>query len=225
VTDVSNNQGYGQPTPDTNLVRAELDAARDKIGEATHAVREEAMHFAEAAREKVADKAEQGKQTVTTAVSDFAEAIRKASQELTSRDQTMAARLVSQAAEGLESLSRAASEKRPEDMLNAVRDFGRANPTAFLAGTVLAGIALGRFARSSAHHADAPANQPPQTWAPMASETPVSIARESQFDDEVYAVAADPDESHRANAVGAEDLGIPGRDIDDDEGQTPRSGY
>jgi hypothetical protein len=57
--------------------------------------------------------------------------------------------VVKQAADGLENLSRSISEKRPEEMLDAVRDFGRRNPTAFVAGAVLVGLAVGRFIRSS----------------------------------------------------------------------------
>jgi hypothetical protein len=60
--------------------------------------------------------------------------------------------VVKQAADGLEQISRTVSEKRPEELLDAVREFGRRNPTAFIAGSVLLGVALGRFARSSESH-------------------------------------------------------------------------
>ncbi|CAN5202176.1 hypothetical protein BH10PSE3_BH10PSE3_01470 [soil metagenome] len=45
--------------------------------------------------------------------------------------------------------------KRPDEMLCAVRDFGRANPAALIAASVLAGIALGRLARASGDHVHA----------------------------------------------------------------------
>ena len=54
-----------------------------------------------------------------------------------------------QAADGLESLSRNLADKDPGDLLNAVRDFGRRNPAAFIGGAVLVGVALGRFVRAS----------------------------------------------------------------------------
>jgi hypothetical protein len=143
----------GQPgSTGGDPLKEQAQAAREKLGEAGQAVRGEAAHFAEATRDKVIEQVESRKETVTNALSAFAEAIYKAGEELSSADQSMAARLVSQAADGLQSLSRTVAEKRPEDMLHAVRDFGRANPTAFLAGAVLAGVALGRFARSSARH-------------------------------------------------------------------------
>lgn len=146
---------------------AEAQAAKEKLAETVGVVKGEAAHFAEAAKEKAAETAEQGKETITTALADFSEAIRRAGEELGEKDQTLAARLVAQAADGLETLSRAVSEKRPEDMLNAVRDFGRNNPTAFLAGSVLAGLALGRFARSSAAH-ERPSQTFPDRQAPEA---------------------------------------------------------
>ena len=136
-------------------LRAEAQAAKEKLSGAVETVKGEAAHFAETARQKASEKADQGKEAITSALGDFSEAIRRAGEELGEKDQTLAARLVAQAADGLETLSRAVSEKRPEDMLNAVRDFGRNNPTAFLAGSVLAGLALGRFARSSAQHEQA----------------------------------------------------------------------
>lgn len=137
-----------------DALRSEAQAAQEKLTGAVETVKGEAAHFAETAKQKAAEKADQGKEAITSALGDFSEAIRRAAEELGEKDQTLAARLVSQAADGLQTLSRAVSEKRPEDMLSAVRDFGRSNPTAFLAGSVLAGLALGRFARSSAHHAE-----------------------------------------------------------------------
>jgi hypothetical protein len=144
-----------QNTAPPDPLRAEADAAREKLSGAVDTVKGEAVHLADTAKQKAAEKADQGKEAITSALGDFSEAIRRAGEELGEKDQTLAARLVAQAADGLETLSRAVSEKRPEDMLNAVRDFGRNNPTAFLAGSVLAGLALGRFARSSAQHAEA----------------------------------------------------------------------
>ena len=68
---------------------------------------------------------------------------------MASTDQSPASRLVQQAADSLESLSRNLADKEPGELLNAVRDFGRKNPAAFIGGAVLVGLALGRFARAS----------------------------------------------------------------------------
>lgn len=126
--------------------------AREKLGEGAAAVRSEAAHFAERTRDEVAGQIEAKTEAVTDALGVFADAIRRASDELSGQDQTYAAKLATQAADGLQSFTRNLSGKSPEDMLHAARDLGRNNPTAFFAGAVLAGVAIGRFARSSAEH-------------------------------------------------------------------------
>jgi len=122
---------------------------RQMAAAAVQTVKQEAASFAESAKDKAIGQVEQKKQTATQTLSDFANAVRKASDELAQHDQSMAAGVVKQAADGLEGLSRSVSGKRPEELLDAVRDFGRSNPTAFIAGSVLLGLAIGRFARSS----------------------------------------------------------------------------
>jgi hypothetical protein len=124
-------------------------AAKEMMGAAGDTVRQEAAHFAATAKEKAGGAVERGKETATATLGQFANAIRKAGDELSQNDQSPAARVVKQAADGLESLSRSISDKRPEEMLDAVRDFGRRNPMAFVAGAVLAGLAVGRFIRST----------------------------------------------------------------------------
>jgi len=126
---------------------------KDMAQNAAQAVKQEAASFAADAREKAAEKIDARKETASRTLGDFANAVRKAGDELAQSDQSMATRLVRQAADGLENLARSVGEKRPEEMLEAVRDFGRRNPTAFVAGSVLAGIALGRLLRSSGAHA------------------------------------------------------------------------
>lgn len=116
---------------------------------AVETVKQEAQTFAAAAQDKAIDKAEQTKETASRTMGDFANAIRRAADELSQSDQSAASRIVQEAANGLESLSRSVSDKRPEELLDAVRDFGRRNPTAFIAGSVLIGLALGRFVRST----------------------------------------------------------------------------
>jgi len=117
---------------------------------AMQTVKQEAASFASEARERAADKIEEQKHTASQTLGDFANAIRKAGDELADSDQSMATRVVRQAAEGLEGLARSVSDKRPEELLDAMREFGQRNPTALIAGSVLAGIALGRFFKSSA---------------------------------------------------------------------------
>jgi hypothetical protein len=123
--------------------------AKELIGQAGQTLKAEAQSFASAAQDRVRAEAQKGTQAGAKTLGDFANAVRKAGDELAGADQSPASRIVQQAADGLESLSRSLADKEPGDLLNAVRDFGRRNPAAFIGGAVLAGIAIGRFVRAS----------------------------------------------------------------------------
>ena len=135
------------PTPDSR----NGGSARNLIGQAGETLKAEAQSFASVAQDRVRAEAEKGVKTAGRTLGDFANAVRRAGDELAGADQSPAARLVGQAAEGLEGLSRNLAGKDAGELLNAVRDFGRRNPMALIGGAVLAGLALGRFARASDH--------------------------------------------------------------------------
>jgi hypothetical protein len=124
-------------------------SAKEMLGKAGQTVRQEAAHFASQAGQRAAGEIEKHKQTATETLGQFANAIRRAGDELSASDQSMASRFVGQAADGLETFARTLSDKRPEELLDTARDLCRRNPTVFVAGTVLAGLALGRFLRAS----------------------------------------------------------------------------
>ena len=123
--------------------------AKELIDQAGQTLKAEAQSFAHAAQDRVRAEAQRGTQAATKTLGDFANAVRRAGDELDQNDQSPASRIVRQAADGLETLSRNLADKEPGDLLNAVRDFGRRNPAAFIGGAVLVGLALGRFARAS----------------------------------------------------------------------------
>lgn len=138
-----------RPSPgDGDAGRQVKDAAKASGREAKVAVKKEASSFAEKARDQAEAKKDKGAATL----GDFAEAIRRAADELRERDQSMGAQLAQQAADGLAGLSRSLANKSPEDMLRSAREFGRQNPSAFFAASVVAGVALGRFAGASSDH-------------------------------------------------------------------------
>jgi hypothetical protein len=123
-------------------VRRAAEAAKQQGAEAFSQVSEQAARYADREKEVVGEH-----------LQEFARAVRHAGDELGRRDQTMGSQLVREAASGLESLSRSVSGSSIRDMLGSVREFGRANPAAFIGGAVLAGLALGRFARASGSRA------------------------------------------------------------------------
>jgi hypothetical protein len=134
--------------------RRPTEVAKERLNQAGQALKGEAQSFAHDARSQASERAETAKTQVGSTIHTFADAIRKAGDDLGEHDQTFAARLVREAADGLEGFSRALSDKRPEEMLDTVRDFGRRNPAAFVAGSVLVGLAVGRFFRASERNLD-----------------------------------------------------------------------
>jgi hypothetical protein len=137
-TDAGADQGQGGTT-----------SPKEMAAKAAQTVKQEAQSFAASAQDKAKDRVEQTKETATRTLGDFANAVRKAGDELSQSDQSVASRMVQKAADGLEGLSRSVADKRPEELLDSVREFGRRNPTAFIAGAVLIGLAVGRFIKSS----------------------------------------------------------------------------
>jgi hypothetical protein len=128
--------------------------AKQLIDQAGQTLKSEAQTFASVAQDRVRAEAQKGTQAATKTLGDFANAVRRAGDELAASDQSPVSRIVQQAADGLESLSRNLADKEPGDLLNAVRDFGRRNPVAFIGGAVLVGMALGRFVRASEPQTD-----------------------------------------------------------------------
>jgi hypothetical protein len=142
--------GWSDSTQDS-VARVRDEAGR-LGGEAMSSLKQGTRSLGDEAKHRASRYVEGGKETVTEHLDAFAEAIKRAGEELNERDQTMAAQLVRQAASGLERLSRSVSGANMTDMIESVRSFGRANPAAFIGGAVLAGLALGRFARASSRH-------------------------------------------------------------------------
>lgn len=119
-----------------------MGGIKDRLSEGAQALGSQA-------KEQASSYVESGKGAVTESLEQFAQAIRKASDELSRQDQSMAAQMIRQAANGLEGLSRSIEGTEIDDVVRAARQFGRRNPTVLIGGAVLAGLALGRFARAS----------------------------------------------------------------------------
>lgn len=108
---------------------------------------EQARKVASAARERVEEQANTLKDEGVDGLRAFSQAVRRAGDELgRSQQPGPVAELVRQAAAGLEDVSESLAGQSTGDMIETLRTFGRRNPAAFVAGSVLAGFALGRFA-------------------------------------------------------------------------------
>ena len=165
---------------------------KEMVAAAASTLKQEVATFASSVQDKAQGQVEDKKQIATKTMGDFASAIRHAGEELAQHDQSAVGRVVKHAADGLEQLTRTVSEKRPEELLDAVREFGRSNPTAFIAGSVLLGVALGRFARSTENHQldDRATYVPSQDFGPRGTEATSGAAARSGASDEPFDPAA-----------------------------------
>jgi hypothetical protein len=175
----SHTGAKASPMSDADAARARLGEEQKAAGRAyekgREAVREQASTFARAAQDEAHARSEALKGQAADGLHSFADAIRKARSELDEKNMGPVSGLVGQAADGLESLSRSLQNTSAAEMLDGVRDFGRRNPLSFIAASVLAGIALGRFAGASAHrpHEDADRGHSPyRGHAPSSAPRP-----------------------------------------------------
>lgn len=134
----------------SDALKREGQAASDALHDAAEAMRSKASQVASEAKAGARNQAEAIQGETSEALHVFADAARGAGARLKESDHGTAARLVHEAASGLDQISDSLRRKRLEEVAEDVRIFGRQNPTAFIAASVLAGIAIGRFMRSSA---------------------------------------------------------------------------
>ncbi len=131
------------------------EEAKRKLEGASETLRADAASAKDEAVARAESEAERQKEMGAGHLDAFADAVRKAADELGEHDESAAAQFVRQAAGGLENLSGSLRQKSVGDLVDSVSRFGRSNPTAFLGGALLAGVALGRFAQASSEHSHA----------------------------------------------------------------------
>jgi hypothetical protein len=129
--------------------KREASAAADLVGDAQSAVTDTASSMSSSMMKQAAARGEKLQHDTADGLKAFADAVRDASDKLADRQPGMVTDLIRQAASGLESFSNTLHQKSASEMLDQVRDFGRRHPSAFIAGTVLAGFAIGRFVSTS----------------------------------------------------------------------------
>jgi hypothetical protein len=127
-------------------VEDERKALSETMGEAKDAVAAQARDPKDQAAGRLGAEAESMEEEAAAGLAAFSEALQAASGKLSGKQLGFAGDMVQQAADGLESFVRAIDRRSPGEMLDGLRSFGRQNPVGFIAGSVLAGFALGRVA-------------------------------------------------------------------------------
>ena len=150
-------QDDGRQKPDFESVKSELSgklkeqtqSATETLHDARDAITAKAGELASEAKDTLVDRAEGAQKNISASMAAFGGALRAASEHLANSDQRTASKFVLDAAGGVERLSSSLKDKPFETVLGEVREFGRQNAGALIAGSVLAGLALGRFIKSA----------------------------------------------------------------------------
>ena len=139
------SQGGGLAAEAKEAVSREMQDARTRLSGVTEGLRSQASEATGTISSLVSEQAERRKEEAADSLRSFAEAIRRAADELGERNHSVPARLVREAAHGLENFSGSLEQRSVDDMARSMTSFARRNPATFLAGCVIAGVALGRF--------------------------------------------------------------------------------
>jgi hypothetical protein len=152
---MQDNAGQAKPdfestkTDISDTIKKEKQSATRALHDAQDAVAAKASEYASGAKEALFEHAEGTQQNLSANMAAFEGALRAASEHLANSDQRAASKFVLDAAGGLERLSSSLKNKPFEEVLGEIRSFGRQNSGALIAGSVLAGLVLGRFMKSS----------------------------------------------------------------------------
>lgn len=147
--------GSARPAADAKQA---IGPAKEAASSTLDAVKEETTSFADAAQKRAVEEVETRKGLVGSVIGDVATGLRKAGEEMEQNDRSEFAGAMRQAADQLQGLAGKVSDRPAGELVDMTREFARANPVPFAAGTLLAGFALSRFLRSSARHGGAGAS-------------------------------------------------------------------
>jgi hypothetical protein len=132
-----------------DTIRREAQSAKEALHDARDEVKRKAGEYASEAKAAAMEQAEVAQKDVSASLAALGGALRAAGDHLSGNDQRAASQFVTQAADGLERFANSLKNKPFADVLDDVRSFGRENSGALIAGSLLAGLALGRFVKSS----------------------------------------------------------------------------
>ncbi|RWC69558.1 MAG: hypothetical protein EOS71_27705 [Mesorhizobium sp.] len=133
----------------SDRLQKETQSAAEALHDARDEIARRAVDYASEAQDALSERAEETQRDIGSSLAAFGGALRAASDHLANKEQSAASKFMLDAAGGLESLSSSLRQKPLGQVLEDVQSFGRQNPGALIAGSVLAGLALGRFMKAS----------------------------------------------------------------------------
>lgn len=162
-------EDQGRKPADFESARNELSSklgteawsANEALHDARDGIASKVGDYASAATQVLEETAEGAQRDVAASLKSLGGALRAASEYLAENDQQTESKFVLEASGGLDRLASSLKNKPLRDVLGEVQSFGRQNPGTLLAGSVLAGVALSRFVKSSSR-VDAEKRPPPK---------------------------------------------------------------
>lgn len=152
MADNDKNPGSPAGNVDNRVLNASGQEKRSPakaLNEARDDLAQKASGLAAEAKEAAVDKVEEAQHGIGASLSSMAGALRAAGDHLAEKHESTASKLIGDTADGIERLASSLKEKSLEDVIGEIRTFGRDNAGALIAGTALAGLALGRLARTT----------------------------------------------------------------------------
>lgn len=185
----------------------ETHTATEALHDARDELTRKAGDYASEAKQELFNKAEGTQRDISSNLKAFSGALRAASEHLANNDQRTASKFTLDAAGALERLSSSLKDKPFEDVLGEMRSFGRENSGALIAGSVLAGLALGRFIKSSPSSARAETQSRSQTHrdSEMVSNSDESATRSAEASDATPARSTQRDDDLAGDDLAGDD--------------------
>lgn len=145
-----------KPSPAQEAGRSLKSATEEQLQGAKSALREtgadlsdKAGELAGDAKEAVVRKAEDVKQGLSGGLQALGGAMRAAGDHLSEKGQPGSSRLLDEAASGVERFAQSLENRSLGEILEELRDLGRNNAGGLFAGSLLAGLALGRVLKAT----------------------------------------------------------------------------
>lgn len=140
--------------------RQEMEGVRHAFGEVRDDLVDRAADLASEAGDALRGKAEGLSRGLGAELGAYGEAMRAASEHLSRNRRGEASRMIDQAAGGLERFAQSLEHKSLGEVVEEMRALGRSNAGGLFAGSMLAGLALGRLFRASEPATSEPSASP-----------------------------------------------------------------
>lgn len=138
---------------DAKTVASALEEGKQSATRALHDIRDDlgqkTSEIAAEAKDATVRKVEEAQHGLGASLASLGGALHAAGDHLAEKEQGTASKLIQDTAEGIERLASSLRDKSLEEVIGEIRTFGRDNAGALIAGSALAGLALGRLVRTT----------------------------------------------------------------------------